>query len=304
MNKRLIYFIGILFTILLGVYSSLKLCCSYKANNERHVFIEVEGEEENYINPALYPFNVKDVNGDFSLSVNDNFNFERSDSNFLHPVSSSLDVGIGKLKDYLVKENKYLSVIGYYTDNENNNSTSSNLGLARAISIKNYLISKGIPSKIISIYGEAKNEMISDLQNVYHGPLNFNILELKDSSKEIAESDKYIKAHPLILYFKKDEASINLTQEEKKEIANIAKYLTNNEGSSCLIIAHTDNTGNVYYNLDLGKKRADFVKQYLVNKGILSSRIKAISKGEAEPVADNNTEESKAKNRRTVITIK
>ena len=69
------------------------------------------------------------------------------------------------------------------------------------------------------------------------------------------------------------------------------------------ISGHTDNTGNANTNMNLGKGRADFAKDYLVKNGILSDNIETSSKGQTNPIADNNTEEGRTKNRRTVITI-
>ncbi len=305
MGKRLMYLLGILLTILIGTYFSWKLCCPHDTEEVKHTQDEVEIENKAYNSPTLYPFSVKDNTGGFSLNTTDNFNFESSKYNFLSPVSSSLDLEIGKLKDYLTSaKNRSLSITGFYTPDEKNNSAYPNLGLARAISVKNYLNSKGVPSKIINTYGEVKEGMVADSLNVYYGPLAFSISELKDDSEELAKLGEFIKAHPLVLYFKTGQSSINLTPEERQEIADIAKYLDKVDGASCIITGHTDNTGDATINLGLGQKRADFAKQYLVSNGIPSNKITAISKGQTEPIADNNTEEGKAKNRRTVITIK
>lgn len=69
------------------------------------------------------------------------------------------------------------------------------------------------------------------------------------------------------------------------------------------VIGHTDNVGNADKNLQLSKDRANAVKKYIVSKGIKSERITTNGKGASEPVADNDTEKGKAKNRRTEIRI-
>ncbi|WP_348723377.1 OmpA family protein [Tenacibaculum sp. 190524A05c] len=305
MSKRLMYLLGILLTISIGTYFSWKLCCSHDLDEEKQTQDEVNIEPKAYKNPTLYPFSIKDDSGNFSLNATDNFNFESSKYNFLSPVSSSLDMEIGKLKDYLTStNNKSLSITGFYTPDEQNTSVYPNLGVARAISVKNYLNSKGIPSKIMNTYGKEQIDMIADSLKVYYGPLAFSISELKDDSEELSKLGEFIKAHPLVLYFKTGQSNISLNSEERQELADIAKYLDKVEGSSCIITGHTDNTGDATVNLGLGQKRADFTKQYLVNNGIPSDKITAISKGQTEPIADNTTEEGKAKNRRTVITIK
>ncbi|MGC4235291.1 MAG: OmpA family protein [Niabella sp.] len=64
------------------------------------------------------------------------------------------------------------------------------------------------------------------------------------------------------------------------------------------IIGHTDSDGDKTANLDLSKKRAESVKNYLVSRGVSASRVQADGKGESQPVASNSTSEGKAQNRR------
>ncbi len=306
MSKRLMYLLGILLTILLGTYFSWKLCCSPHEVSDTPVSNKTEEEVTTvYTPPTLYPFSIKDDNGDLSLKTNDNFNFEKSNLNFLTPISSNLDIEIDKLKDYLSsKQNKSVSITGYYTDGEKNDSPYPNLGLARANSVKNYFVNKGISSKIMNTFGQKNNEMIPDSLNVYHGPLNFKIAELKDDSDEINKLGAYIKANPIVLNFDTGEFKIDLTPEEKQEMADIVRYLDKVDGAMCLITGHTDSSGDAAINMGLGQGRADDAKKHLIKNGIPAGKIIATSKGETQPIADNNTEEGKAANRRTVITIK
>lgn len=69
------------------------------------------------------------------------------------------------------------------------------------------------------------------------------------------------------------------------------------------IDGHTDNVGTPESNLELSQKRADACRDYLVNHGIAASRIKSTGFGDTRPVADNATEEGRAKNRRTEFRI-
>ena len=306
MGKRLMYLLGILLTIIIGTYFSYILCCSSESHNENVVTNKNTTPKKVYKNPTLYPFTVKDANGNFSLNANDNFNFEASNLSFLTPISSNLDVEIDKLKDFLsTNNNKSLSITGYYTQDEENKSAYPNLGLARANSIKNFLNTKGVPSKVMNTFGELKEDMVADSLHVYHGPLAFSISELKDDPEEMDKLAEYIKAHAIELHFKSGQFEINLNAEQRQEIADIAKYLDKVDGATCIITGHTDNTGDVTNNLALGQNRADSVKKYLIkNAAIPENKIIATSKGEAEPIADNNTPEGRAKNRRTIITIK
>ncbi|TYP99818.1 OmpA family protein [Tenacibaculum adriaticum] len=305
MSKKLLYLLGIIGTILLGTYFYWKFCCNPccevgACKQKKKV------ENVSTIIPAttFLPFQVKDVNGNLSLSVEDNFNFKQSGLNYLQPVSTNLDHEIEKLKEYLTsQEGKTLSVTGFYQSDETNNSAFPNLGLARANSIKNYLKDKGISSKLIDTYSQLNDEMVADSLNVFHGPLSFEVLASVDNSEKLKLTANEIKENPVVLYFKTGQANINLTPEQRSKIADISMYLDKVEGAMCLVTGHTDKTGDATHNILLGQNRADFAKQYLITNGISGDKIIATSKGQTEPIADNGTEEGRAKNRRTVITI-
>jgi len=64
------------------------------------------------------------------------------------------------------------------------------------------------------------------------------------------------------------------------------------------IEGHTDSVGTAEYNLSLGERRANAVRDYLLNRGIAASRLRTVSYGEERPKADNNTAEGRAINRR------
>ncbi len=69
-----------------------------------------------------------------------------------------------------------------------------------------------------------------------------------------------------------------------------------------VITGHTDNTGNAEQNLRyFGMKRAESLKNYMVEKGVPAGQIHCESKGQLEPVADNATREGRALNRRANI---
>lgn len=88
-----------------------------------------------------------------------------------------------------------------------------------------------------------------------------------------------------------------------KELDNAVKVLNENPTIKLEIEGHTDSSGDDAMNLKLSQERADAVKDYLVNKGIEAKRLTAKGYGETKPIADNNTKEGRAKNRRVDFKI-
>ncbi|MBN9167944.1 MAG: OmpA family protein, partial [Myxococcales bacterium] len=66
---------------------------------------------------------------------------------------------------------------------------------------------------------------------------------------------------------------------------------------------HTDSQGQRQYNMELGKKRADAVRDQLVSRGVAADRIKSVGVGPDRPIADNKTAEGRANNRRVEIIV-
>ena len=71
-----------------------------------------------------------------------------------------------------------------------------------------------------------------------------------------------------------------------------------------LITGHTDNVGSAESNMNYGQRRAEALKQLMVNQGAPAANISTTSKGQNEPVVDNDTDEHRHQNRRAVITLK
>lgn len=90
----------------------------------------------------------------------------------------------------------------------------------------------------------------------------------------------------------------SLRSESALELDRLASFLKKNTGRQIEISGHADNIGDDAYNKALSAKRAKSVKSYLVSKGVDSSSIKDIGYGEEKPIATNDTEEGRQKNRR------
>ncbi len=89
-----------------------------------------------------------------------------------------------------------------------------------------------------------------------------------------------------------------------QQLAPIAQHLIDHPEAQVFIVGHTDSRGSEAYNQTLSEKRAALVADYLVTQyDIDKSRIVEEGRGELEPIASNDTEEGRAKNRRVSIFI-
>ncbi|MDT8324536.1 MAG: OmpA family protein, partial [Bacteroidota bacterium] len=87
------------------------------------------------------------------------------------------------------------------------------------------------------------------------------------------------------------------------ELDRLVRFLESNQDMRIVIAAHTDDVGTDAYNVDLSNKRAQSVVTYLIEHGIASQRLESIGYGESRPVAPNDSEESRALNRRVEFRI-
>lgn len=103
------------------------------------------------------------------------------------------------------------------------------------------------------------------------------------------------------LIFGFDEATIDSKYHE--DLDELAQQLTQNKALRLSIAGHTDNVGSREYNELLSQRRADAVKQYLVEQGVSEDRITTSALGQQEPVATNETDAGRQLNRRVKIVV-
>lgn len=109
---------------------------------------------------------------------------------------------------------------------------------------------------------------------------------------------------PLTFGFDFDKAKFSPGQEVETRLSEFKSWLDKYPGSILLVEGHTDLVGTPEYNNELGLKRALAVSGYLETKGFPASRMEILSGGEEDPVAGYITDEERALNRRTEISIK
>lgn len=95
--------------------------------------------------------------------------------------------------------------------------------------------------------------------------------------------------------------SFEIRKSSKSDLNKVVKVLKDNTLFWIMVECYTDSVGSEAYNIRLSEKRAESVKSYLIEKGIPPGSIKTQGFGESNPVADNGTEDGRAKNRRVEL---
>ncbi|AQG80214.1 OmpA family protein [Spirosoma montaniterrae] len=115
----------------------------------------------------------------------------------------------------------------------------------------------------------------------------------------VVEKGKSIRLNRL--YF--DQSSPVLRPESYTELDQLFDLLTQYPTMRIEIRGHTDNQGDFDANVQLSRDRCQAVVDYLAGKGIRKTRLKAVGRGPTEPVAPNNSEENRKKNRRVEFVV-
>jgi peptidoglycan-associated lipoprotein len=90
----------------------------------------------------------------------------------------------------------------------------------------------------------------------------------------------------------------DLTEESKGTLGTLATFLNQTPDATMTIEGHADERGTTEYNLALGEKRAQAVKDYLVSLGVSSGRLTSVSYGEERPLDPGHNELAWSLNRR------
>ncbi len=97
--------------------------------------------------------------------------------------------------------------------------------------------------------------------------------------------------------------SANLEPNSIPTLQNLLAMMQENPSIRIEIAGHTDSTGGSEFNMKLSKMRSNSVADWLIKNGVSSTRITTVGYGDTKPIASNETEEGRLKNRRTEITI-
>ncbi|MGB5601557.1 MAG: OmpA family protein [Gammaproteobacteria bacterium] len=97
--------------------------------------------------------------------------------------------------------------------------------------------------------------------------------------------------------------SSELTAGSSESLNNVVDKMNEYDQLRIEIQAHTDSMGEAAYNMSLSEKRANSVRDYLIGKGIAGNRMEVKGYGETKPIADNDTRDGRAENRRVELKV-
>ncbi|MBI1770552.1 MAG: OmpA family protein [Bacteroidetes bacterium] len=133
------------------------------------------------------------------------------------------------------------------------------------------------------------------------------IVEVEAMKQEITSNDILTALNTdgyIALYINFDSGKSDIKTESQSLVDQIAEMMKANADLKISIEGHTDNVGSAETNKTLSMNRAKSVMNAISAKGISASRLSSLGWGQEKPVADNRTEEGKAKNRRVEIVKK
>ena len=125
--------------------------------------------------------------------------------------------------------------------------------------------------------------------------------ELRSRGADVRSTDRGVVINLPDILFEFDRA--NLTPEAKRTISEITDVILNVKDRSIAIEGHTDSVGTVVYNKQLSEKRAGNVASELQYRGIPRRQVTVRGFGEGAPIATNNSEMGRSRNRRVEIII-
>jgi outer membrane protein OmpA-like peptidoglycan-associated protein len=185
----------------------------------------------------------------------------------------------------------------YRTAEKPSDPAVSDLGLARATALRALMMPEMPESRVRLSSKLASDDWAEGAAPRESAAFSWLKMVLKKEEGAIIESDNAVT----FLF------PFNSTEKDRDPAVDAyLKKLTDkhrNSSTTFSIVGYTDDVGTPEENLALGLGRAKSIEKILTGMGIRAERIKAESKGEAEPVADNASEDGRHQNRRVVLTV-
>jgi len=240
----------------------------------------------------------------FSATAPKNIDFKRSSYNYITPLSGEVNTSLDKTAAYLkANPDRSLTINGIYGKDEKNNSVFPNLGIARANNVKQILTKSGVSGGQLLTSASLIGSGVTWKDVMYNG-VNFNFGKTtNDLAARLAAIKSRFNGKPITLYFATGKQEVNVTSQQRQDFSDLVFYLDNVAKSSLEVSGHTDNKGAANINTRLSRKRAEFVRDYLVGNGLGRNRLTTKGFGPDKPIATNDSDAGRSKNRRVEVRL-
>ena len=193
----------------------------------------------------------------------------------------------------------YLVLVVGHTDNSGDASYNDALSLKRAQSVADYLVATGTRKDAIRVLGRGSRDPIAS-NDTLEGRIQNRRVDILLVA-EVRALDTLL--FPSLALFDPKSAELTEQGEAFLEEQRLNSQALFDSAFYVEIVGHADSKGNADDNMLLSEQRANTVRDYLVSKGLDASIVETRGMGDTMPIADNDTAEGRAKNRRVEILV-
>ena len=222
-------------------------------------------------------------------------------------VTTNEEEGYAALRERLIREgrsNDLLEITGFYYPGEVAPEGFENMGLARAAEVAK-LLDPGIPRDRIQLRARLVGEnQDAPAENALVRAADFKWVDTPEPDDEPDEVEVEELEDRIVITFPFRAATKDRVEPAIDDyLTRLAARMQQDSEMRVQITGHTDNISSDEVNMRLGQRRADYLKDILVAKGVAADRITTRSRGKSQPVASNDTEAGRAENRRAELVI-
>jgi OOP family OmpA-OmpF porin len=206
---------------------------------------------------------------------------------------------LGKYRDELRPElsEAYAAIIIGHTDSSGDPNYNMDLSERRAKAVRDYLVNTGVDPELLRVAGLGDLSPIASNDTAEGRAMNRRVEVVVAGEARALDLLRF----PSAVLFERRSADIT-PEGEKSLLKDIQASLDLLKRATYIeVVGHTDDVGEDDYNLNLSEMRAEVIRMFLVELGLNPRKIVAVGVGDEFPIADNNTPEGRAENRRVEI---
>lgn len=193
----------------------------------------------------------------------------------------------------------YSVIVVGHADSTGKEEYNKKLSFNRAASVADYLVSTGLKTDTLRVIGRGSKDPLAS-NKTREGRAQNRRVEIL-AIAELRALDTFI--FPSAGLFESRSGDLSASGKALLEENRMAARELLSRAAFIEIVGHTDDIGDDDYNMKLSKQRAMSVRNYLVSKGLDSSKIVTTARGESMPITNNSTPQGRAENRRVEVLV-